>query len=313
MDIPEEFLESEVREGFYIPAFMKRSWAATLDVLNEIAAICTRHGLNWWMDWGTLLATVRHHGFIPWDDDLDISMMREDYTRFLEYAKDELPDGYYANNIYNNPRFDEYHTRLLNCRDIDKSDSFLNRSHGFPYLAGVDIFCIDYVNPDKEEDERLKSLIFNMGSIATSLEPELRIKDVPQYRGVLNDIEAICGHHFDEEGPARQQINILCDRLMQSTTEKEAALATCMVLYTGREVFKGVFPKEYYREFVYMPYEFFEVPVPVHYDEILTTLFGNYMKPYRAGGLHDYPYYSKQEEKLLEMSGEILRKMYHYS
>ncbi len=313
MDIPGDFLDSEVREGFYVPAFMKRSWAATLEVLNEIALICARHDLKWWMDFGSLLATVRHHGFIPWDDDLDISMMREDYKLFLGYAKDELPEGYFANNIYNNHRFDEYHTRLLNCKDIDRSALFLEKSHGFPYMAGVDIFCIDYLDPDRESLKKKKDLIFNMGSIATGLEPELLIRDIPQYRQVLNDIEALCHCRFDPEGYARQQINILCDRLMQDTKEAVADHAACMVLYTGREDFEGVFPKEYYREFIYMPYEFFEVPVPVRYDEILKTIFGNYMKPLRNGGLHEYPYYSLQENKIAELGGEMLRKKYTYS
>nr|MCR5734504.1 LicD family protein [Lachnospiraceae bacterium] len=108
MEIDSGFYESEVRDGFYVPSIMKRSWGATLGVLNEIDKICKRHGLRWWMDWGSLLGLVRHGGFTPWDDDIDISMLRKDYDLFLEYAKDELPEDYYIANIYTEFNFPEY-------------------------------------------------------------------------------------------------------------------------------------------------------------------------------------------------------------
>ncbi|MCR5108585.1 MAG: LicD family protein [Lachnospiraceae bacterium] len=312
MEIPESFFDSEVRDGFYIPSFMKRSWAATLQVLDEMSKVCLRHDIKWWIDWGSLLATVRHRGFIPWDDDLDVSMMREDYMKFNRYAMDELPEGYFVNNIYNNPAFDEYHTRLLNSKDIDRSERFLNRNHGFPYLAGVDIFCIDYVNPDKREDERISSLIYSIGSIATNLPSDIYLKDIPQFKGVINDIEAISGFSVNDDEPVRQQINKICDTLMQSTKEEDATHVTCMVLHTGRENYSGLFPKEYYEKFIYLPYEFLMVPAPLHYDKILRTIFGDYMKPYRGGGVHEYPYYKAQENKLNESGHGLLRQKYSY-
>ena len=310
MYIPEEFFESEVRDGFYVPSFMKRSWAATLEVLDEIAGVCSKHGLKWWLDWGSLIATVRHRGFIPWDDDLDISMMRKDYMLFNRYAQNELPQGYFVNNIYNNHRFDEYHTRVINSTHIQSDEAFLNKHSGFPYTAGVDIFCIDYINPDEEVDKELCRLIYNIGSIATALDPDLYVKDIPEYAGAINDIEAICHYSFNEVEPVRQQINKLCERLMQNTDGTSATNAACMVNHATREGFSGIFPKEYYEELITMPYEFIEVPVPLHYNEILRTLFGNYMKPYRAGGLHDFPYYEKQEKKLTDNGYDIMRKMF---
>ncbi|MCR4923156.1 MAG: LicD family protein [Lachnospiraceae bacterium] len=312
MNIPESFYESEVREGFYVPSFMKRSWAATLEILNEIAIICERHELKWWMDWGSLLATVRHGGFIPWDDDLDISMMREDYRLFLQYANEELPKGYFANNIFNNQRFDEFHTRLVNTTELDRSDDFLNRSHGFPYLAGVDIFCIDYLSRDDKINKLYKERIFTIGSVASAIPGDSLLKDVPQYEAGIRDIEALCNCHFKKEKPIRQQINILCDKLMQYSPKKESDHATCMVLYTGREYFGGVFPKEFYEEYIYMPYEFLTVPVPLHYNEILKGIFGNYMKPVRSGGVHEYPYYSQQEKLLSEQGERLPREIYEW-
>lgn len=84
---------------------MKRAWAAELEVLSEIDKICKKHNIQYFADWGTLLAAVRHEGFIPWDDDLDITMKREDYHRFMEIAQTELPEGFFAYDFRNHDDF----------------------------------------------------------------------------------------------------------------------------------------------------------------------------------------------------------------
>lgn len=96
-----EYFEDEVRDGFFVPSLIKQEWAAGLEILNEIDKVCQNHNIQYFADWGTLLATVRHKGYIPWDDDLDITMKREDYRRFCEIAPDELPDGFEIHNFQN--------------------------------------------------------------------------------------------------------------------------------------------------------------------------------------------------------------------
>ena len=68
----EEYFNEEEREGFLIESMMKRAWAAQIVVLREIDRICRRHGIQYFLDWGTLLGAARYKGFIPWDDDMDI-------------------------------------------------------------------------------------------------------------------------------------------------------------------------------------------------------------------------------------------------
>ena len=65
-----------------------------LDILQVVAAFCSKHGIRWWLDGGTCLGAMRHRGFIPWDDDLDIGMPRADYDLLMANAKEWLPKPY---------------------------------------------------------------------------------------------------------------------------------------------------------------------------------------------------------------------------
>ena len=68
-----EYIRGEEREGYYVQPMMKRIWAVQLDLLREIDMVCKRHGIKYYGWFGTLLGAVRHQGFIPWDDDLDLA------------------------------------------------------------------------------------------------------------------------------------------------------------------------------------------------------------------------------------------------
>lgn len=115
-----------------------------LEILVEIDRICKKHGIKYWIDFGTLLGAVRHGGFIPWDDDLDISMYRPDYRKFQEVAPKELPDWLFLQNKKTDPTY----TRELNkVRDLNSL--YIERHEDFtlPYKKGifVDIFeTVDY-------------------------------------------------------------------------------------------------------------------------------------------------------------------------
>ena len=82
-EFPESYFKGEEKEGFYVEEMMKRAWAAQIEVLELIDRICKEYEIPYFADWGTLLGTIRHKGFIPWDDDIDIVMKRDDYNRFL--------------------------------------------------------------------------------------------------------------------------------------------------------------------------------------------------------------------------------------
>lgn len=85
-------LEKERESRYETPGKMKRVWAVELAILDEIDRICKKYDLRYFLVHGSLLGAVRHQGFIPWDDDLDIAMPRKDYDRFLEAASQELQE-----------------------------------------------------------------------------------------------------------------------------------------------------------------------------------------------------------------------------
>ena len=82
MKLEKEFFYDEVRDGFYIPGIMKRAWGAELMILSKVDRICKKYDINYYAFGGTLIGAVRDKQFIPWDDDIDICMKREDFQRF---------------------------------------------------------------------------------------------------------------------------------------------------------------------------------------------------------------------------------------
>lgn len=110
-----------------------------LEILKTIRDICERNGIEYWLDGGTILGAVRHGGFIPWDDDIDIAMRLTDIPRFVEVAQRELPDGLFMQTMQSDPscRLPIIKVRDTNSFLVEGGDDF-NR----PYQKGlyVDIF-----------------------------------------------------------------------------------------------------------------------------------------------------------------------------
>jgi len=110
-----------------------------LSILEEIDRICQKHHIDYWLDGGTLLGAVRHHGFIPWDDDIDIAMREEDVKRFTRIAPKELKKGLFLQTPQNEPDAKEpiIKVRDLNSFYVEKADNFAAQ-----YQKGlfVDIF-----------------------------------------------------------------------------------------------------------------------------------------------------------------------------
>ncbi|MCB1828331.1 MAG: LicD family protein, partial [Coxiellaceae bacterium] len=84
---------------------LRQAQLVMLRMLKIFDHICKKHKLTYWLEAGTLLGAVRHHGFIPWDDDLDVSMLRKDYERFIRLAPDELPSDIFMQTEKSDPGY----------------------------------------------------------------------------------------------------------------------------------------------------------------------------------------------------------------
>ncbi len=294
-----EFYEDEVIEGFYVPAMLKLAWGAQMDVFKETDMICARHNIPYFADWGTLLATIRHSGYIPWDDDLDISMRRCDYERFLKYAEEELPEGFKVMHFKNHPGHHFFVARIVGKPRICFEEDHLRRFHGFPYIAGLDLFVLDNAHVDRNI-EKLKAkkaefVITVADNIAdgatTGSEAEEHLRLCEQYTGRRID-RSLTGEDL------RVSLYTLAEELFSSVPDDRSDALVQMMPFGmyGNELH---IPKEYYRKTVRLPYMDTTMSVPICFDTVMRRKFGNYMQIHKAAGGHDYPFYYGQHRDLV--------------
>ena len=112
-----------------------------LEIIKVFTNICETHNFRYFMIGGTMLGAVRHKGFIPWDDDVDIGMPRPDYENFLQMVSDELPEGYEFLNYKQDALYKRYFSRIVNKNILVYNAS---NSKEIVEKAWIDIFPIDF-------------------------------------------------------------------------------------------------------------------------------------------------------------------------
>lgn len=311
MQFPDSFFEDEVRDGFYVPALMKRSWAAQIEVLNDIAKVCEKHHIRWFAMWGTLLGAVRHGGFIPWDDDIDICMLRDDYNRFLSVAEQELPEGYYLPLHGRGVKNAKMLMGVWNEREFPIEGERLQKFHGYFFPQGVDIVPFDYVSPDPDEQELQKALFELTWDLAASVTDENQ--DTDDMNAKIASLEEMLHLTLDRNLPLKEQLYSLANNIASMYTAEEAKEAVHMLRWSYGSPYK--WPVESFKTLLMCPFEGIEIPIPSGYDDILKAYYGNYMeRAYIGGDAHDYPFYRHFGEHLSESSvADRLLLTYHIS
>ena len=298
MEFSHEYFDDEIREDFYVSGLMKRVWAANLEVISDVAEVCEKHNIRWFADYGTLLGAVRHGGCIPWDDDFDICMLRDDYMRFLEVAEKELPENYAVLSCHN--VYDDLLTRVVNSMNPCFEDGFLRKYHQCYIATGIDIFPLDYMAPTKEEQTAHKKLLQAMLGFKSILaDKEL---DRSELNGVLEPLEQLCGVTFDRDGELLKQL--------LEATEGACALYgpegadTVMLSYVWAQSGAKSYPLSCFQNAIKVKYEGVDIWISAEYDKMLQIEYGDYMRIVKSGASHDYPCFEMQENAVREHVSE---------
>lgn len=302
IELNDQFYEDEVREGFYIPSAIKQAWGAQIQVFNEIDKVCETLGIKYFACSGTFLGAVRHGGFIPWDDDLDLCMLRDDYNRFLSEGVPLLPEGYAIFNFETKEDHTNFNFNVVAKTRICFEPDHLERFHGFPYIAAVDLFILDYLSDDDKEQElmRLKA------QYVIKLSDEIRDGKLTEdeYRKQFSYLKDKLGISIPDglsTNKIRQFLDIKADELFASFVSKKDKSNSIVFMMPFGIKNKNIIPKHYYSTTVDLPFETGTIPVPVVYNGALRYLHRNFMPIRKGTAVHDYPFFHKSRQQLQEV------------
>lgn len=143
--------------------YLQKLHAEILRIMDEIHRVCTKNGLTYYLVGGTLLGAVRHQGFIPWDDDLDIAMPRADFDRFIHIAEKELGSEFYLNWITTNPKYWLFFPKIC-LRNTTFDEGVIKKD--IPMGIFIDIFPLDLSPAYTSGLETMKRRIQRLGYLS---------------------------------------------------------------------------------------------------------------------------------------------------
>ena len=307
MKVKKEFFYDEVRDGFYIPGIIKRDWATALMILSEIDRICRKYSISYFVGGGTLLGAVRDGQFIPWDDDIDIMMKREEYERFNQVAPGELPNGLSLHSI----ELDKNHCDFISV--VAKSEGsfhsgLLRKYCDFPYPEQVDLFVLDELAKNPEEEAYRQQVLRIFKAIIDGADQK---SGQPDFQKELDKVEELFQIKLDRYGNLKAQVYQLMDRIFCEFNGKGGDQLACIPWHTFQQ--ECSYPKQAFATTKHLSFCNMQVPVPGDYDAVLRAEYGDYRKKLKAGGAHNYPYYKRFDKALQEAGNGKWIIEYHIS
>ena len=164
IDLPEDFLNEEIRCGYTVTKQKKELWAIELDLLVQVQKICKKHDIQYFAYAGTMLGAVRHNGFIPWDDDIDIMMTRANYKKFCDIAEKELEYTYFLQTEKTDTTTIMGLAKIRNSKTTGILKSHENRNFKFNQGIFLDIFPLDNIPDEEETFYKFKKKLINLYS-----------------------------------------------------------------------------------------------------------------------------------------------------
>ena len=292
-----DLFRDEIRDGFLVTTHRKRIWNIQLNLVAEVDRICKKHGINYFACRGTLLGAVRHKGFVPWNDDLDIAMLRPDYEKFKAVVKQEIKEYYFV-DAWHDYKLEEEEKTLPDKSFLQLVKKKQRQSHPerWPFWImmkikdnrttfiqykdrphvhqgiWIDIFPFDPVPPFSDEQQQknfeIESLLFKTAILSTETKKALQ-----ENKRLALDKESLEKYI---ELPHHEKAMALEAFLLKNFVQSDfIGHIRGHILGTDTLAFKA----EYFRETINLPFEGITLPVPKSYEECLTTQYGDWRTP----------------------------------
>ncbi len=261
-------------------------WNAVMEIYDVFAAIANRHGLRFYLGFGSVLGAVRHGGFIPWDDDFDIQMSRKDYETFRKIAPQELPPHLKWVDCKNTPEFLELFGKIMDSRK-DVYDSVVSQTGiQFPQGLYIDIFPTD--GCPRRFPSRLVRWIQR-----TILRLTMNYRLSTEAKNIKSRIGHVLGFFaswFLPQVKTIQDVRDVVDKRVRKHPMEESEF--CGTATPTWQDLINIEPVSVFGEPRMVPFHGREVPIPHDFDTYLRRKFGDYMQlppeekrrlPYHAG------------------------------
>lgn len=296
----EDIYRDEMRDGFLVTSHRKKLWNVQLNLIKEFARICDKHNLRWFVYAGTLLGAVRHKGFIPWDDDVDVVMFRPDYEKFKLIVEEELKNHpYYRMWYWFNYRLESDTTStgaideklpLISkeqeqaypgwapfhplIRMLDTRTTFImpdNRKNVFSNIW-IDIMSIDPCPPFSTQETARNFEIARELLIATAFSGNVKKALRSNINFVIsrNDMETFVNLPY--------KLRVLNFELFMLKNFFMSDYV-CELKYYTIQSKNLAHKREKFDNVVYLPFEKIKVPAPIDYEGVLTDFYGDWRKP----------------------------------